>query len=380
MLGEVPSLVPNLGAGLKLGYDISQMPRQGREAQLKEQQNVRGDKQSIAMSLYAGFGQDTVTPENYNQFVSVAKQMGLPIEGLTPEKANVALQVGRNLFNAQNAGKGSQGYTDIFEKNGVRYGFNKATNRIEQLPTTAEAYDASQQQYKQEQEANRLERENKRNQEVWTQGQGLRKEYESKVKDDLATIASYKTFDAIQQSNEQALEEFKNNFNTFAGGVDENGNTINKESILADATSISDIALIFAYFKMVDPSSTVREGEFATIENAGGVGTRYANMYNKLLTGERLNDNQRAQIYRIAKNKFENSKKSITSQRDRYTKLAKQGKIPVEMLSFTEIESPSGAVSNVDQNFKGIAEWLEKNPTHHLYEKVLEKHKKTGGK
>lgn len=54
-----------------------------------------------------------------------------------------------------------------------------------------------------------------------------------------------------------------------------------------------DIALIFNYMKMLDPGSVVREGEFATAQNAGGVDSTVYNMYNKLLSGERLQPKQR---------------------------------------------------------------------------------------
>ena len=61
----------------------------------------------------------------------------------------------------------------------------------------------------------------------------------------------------------------------------------------SEQTAAGDIALIFNYMKMLDPGSVVREGEFATAQNAGGVDDRIVNSYNKLLTGERLNPKQR---------------------------------------------------------------------------------------
>lgn len=54
-----------------------------------------------------------------------------------------------------------------------------------------------------------------------------------------------------------------------------------------------DIALIFNYMKMLDPGSTVREGEFATASNAGGVDTSIRNMFNKVQDGQRLQPKQR---------------------------------------------------------------------------------------
>jgi len=58
-------------------------------------------------------------------------------------------------------------------------------------------------------------------------------------------------------------------------------------------TAADDIALIFGYMKILDPGSTVREGEFATAEKAGGVDTQIVNLYNKLRKGTRLTAPQR---------------------------------------------------------------------------------------
>jgi len=58
-------------------------------------------------------------------------------------------------------------------------------------------------------------------------------------------------------------------------------------------SAAGDISLIFNYMKILDPGSVVREGEFATAQNAGGVGDMIKNQYNRLLDGQRLNEKQR---------------------------------------------------------------------------------------
>ena len=85
-----------------------------------------------------------------------------------------------------------------------------------------------------------------------------------------------------------------------------------------DGTPAGDLALIFNYMKMLDPGSTVREGEFATAQNATGVAGRVVNLYNNLLTGERLDDDQRDnfttqadKIFEKAKGGFEQTVKPI---------------------------------------------------------------------
>ncbi len=60
-----------------------------------------------------------------------------------------------------------------------------------------------------------------------------------------------------------------------------------------DPSAAGDLALIFNYMKVLDPGSTVREGEFATAQNSAGVPDRVRNVFNKIMRGERLGVDQR---------------------------------------------------------------------------------------
>jgi hypothetical protein len=64
---------------------------------------------------------------------------------------------------------------------------------------------------------------------------------------------------------------------------------------------VGDLSLIFGYMKMLDPGSVVREGEFATAQNAAGVPERITNIYNKVITGQRLSPSQRGSFKGQAK-------------------------------------------------------------------------------
>lgn len=54
----------------------------------------------------------------------------------------------------------------------------------------------------------------------------------------------------------------------------------------------AQIALVFSYMKTLDPTSVVRESEYATAENARGVPESIRNQYNKVLKGSRLTPTQ----------------------------------------------------------------------------------------
>lgn len=83
----------------------------------------------------------------------------------------------------------------------------------------------------------------------------------------------------------------------------------------ADATPAGDISMIFNFMKMNDPGSVVREGEFATAQNAAGVPDRIRNQYNAMLSGTRLNPEQRedfkTQAFNLANAQLESYKTAI---------------------------------------------------------------------
>jgi hypothetical protein len=121
-------------------------------------------------------------------------------------------------------------------------------------------------------------------------------------------------------------------------------------NILATAQSPSaagDISLLTSYMKMLDPASTVREGEFANAENAGGIPTKIRAQYNKALTGERLTEDQRMDFVTQAGNLFGQRRKQAQSARDRYSTLSQRYGIDPRDVVGTEglWEPPKAAAS-----------------------------------
>jgi len=62
-----------------------------------------------------------------------------------------------------------------------------------------------------------------------------------------------------------------------------------------EQTPAKDMGLIFNYMKMLDPGSTVREGEYATVEQARNISDNIRMLYNKALAGVKLTETQRQQ-------------------------------------------------------------------------------------
>lgn len=92
-----------------------------------------------------------------------------------------------------------------------------------------------------------------------------------------------------------------------------------------EPTGPGDIALITSYMKVLDPGSTVREGEFATARNAGGVSEQVRGIYNYLLkSGEMLSPEQRQRFKSQAARFLESRLEEQKNVQSRYGYIAGQ--------------------------------------------------------
>lgn len=97
---------------------------------------------------------------------------------------------------------------------------------------------------------------------------------------------------------------------------------VQKAAMADEPTGATDIALIFGYMKVIDPTSVVREGEFATAENAGGIGSKLRNLYNKVVEGQRLSQDVRNDFVTAARTQFQPYLDMQKSVESRYTNLS----------------------------------------------------------
>jgi hypothetical protein len=104
-----------------------------------------------------------------------------------------------------------------------------------------------------------------------------------------------------------------------------------------------DLALIFNYMKMLDPGSVVREGEFATAQNAAGVPDRIWNLYNKTITGERLSGDQRKMFAKQAESLYKQALKDENTVRSGIERIAKGYGLNVANIFYTPTEEPPTA-------------------------------------
>lgn len=88
-------------------------------------------------------------------------------------------------------------------------------------------------------------------------------------------------------------------------------------------SAADDMAIVFAYMKILDPPSVVREGEYATAKNAAGIPEQIRNAYNKAKDGSFLSPEQRRQFVDAAKAAYEQRRAAYNDQADRYRELAR---------------------------------------------------------
>jgi hypothetical protein len=94
-----------------------------------------------------------------------------------------------------------------------------------------------------------------------------------------------------------------------------------------DPSAAGDLSLIFNYMKILDPGSTVREGEFANAQNSGGIGPRIRAKYNSVLNGERLSADIRADFLDRSTRLFESAKGRADNVVRGYTERARRNGI-----------------------------------------------------
>jgi hypothetical protein len=123
----------------------------------------------------------------------------------------------------------------------------------------------------------------------------------------------------------------------------------NVRAAAQDPSAAGDISMIFAYMKMLDPNSVVRETEYATAQNAAGIPDRVQNLWNRALDGERLNPAQRADFIAQAKKVYEVRKKRNEGVVKRYSEMAKRNGVdPQDVI---------GDFSVIEEEFKQTEGW-----------------------
>ena len=123
-------------------------------------------------------------------------------------------------------------------------------------------------------------------------------------------------------------------------------------------SAAGDLSLIFSFMKILDPNSVVREQEFANAQNAAGYPDIIRNALNRINTGERLSERQRADFVAQARSVYDNRAATFNETATFYQGLAGQyGYKPENVANPVEIDT-----SPVSVNQQTITEEEANNP------------------
>jgi len=120
----------------------------------------------------------------------------------------------------------------------------------------------------------------------------------------------------IDLKDKQSINKDITGFIKNSVAIKATANDLDKLSKLG--TGPAAIAAVFKFMKANDPTSTVREGEFATAEQSAGVPAQVTNFYNKLVTGERLTGGQIQQFVETSKVLANSAISSATTEVDKF--------------------------------------------------------------
>ena len=96
------------------------------------------------------------------------------------------------------------------------------------------------------------------------------------------------------------------------------------QSSAEDPSAAGDLALIFAYMRMLDPGSVVRESEFQLAASAGSLPQIAQAGYNRVTSGQRLTPEQRQDFISRAERIYAKQEKEFGSLYDNYATRAER--------------------------------------------------------
>jgi hypothetical protein len=133
------------------------------------------------------------------------------------------------------------------------------------------------------------------------------------------------------KNDEQLRKEFTQNMDPFV----KLAQSFEKIQVAAlNPSGAGDISLIYGYMKILDPNSTVMQGEQASAQNAGSVPESIRAKYNSIIGGEKLDPNVRADFLNQARLIVESQRTMANDVRERYSDLARAYGLKPEQIIF----------------------------------------------
>ena len=151
-------------------------------------------------------------------------------------------------------------------------------------------------------------------------------------------------------ASNQIIDDFRSEptVKAFESAMTQNANLLVS---LNAANPTGDIGAVFTFMKTLDPSSVVRESEFALAASATGLTDKAANYLKRLESGEKLTPNQRDDFRKLAIAYIEEMSRTYELKYSDMQRRAQFSDVPLEVLpsNVTQlIKSHSDSVNNPD--------------------------------
>ena len=272
-----------------------------------------------------------------NLFKTPETNLGkVEIDKFTPASIAKFKETG-NYNDLQQTGKASTKYTNIqTDAAGVPFGFNTETQKYERLSgdTTAKTQ--------------------------WGEPYLVGNEY---VQRNPITGEIRKAYESADKQAFTKTTELRNDFNNLpqvkAWNVVE-PSLISARVAANDKSGASDLNLIYALGKILDPNSAVKEGELELAGNTGSFGQKVAGLYKSVSTGGKLPPAVKQDLLRQIESRTYSQKQQYESAKSKYTDIAKKNKLDPNDLFIGTVVEPV----NVSQTQENPNVAPEQNATH----------------
>lgn len=306
------------GGDVKTGIDIS---------------NWDTGRRTKAIQFLSEGAERATTPEKWNALIGVAEQaFGPELVGKYRDfnsrpNAMTALQSAQLQIQQQSAAREAEEHAIKMRKAGLME-VGGALVKINDDGTFSEAYRPTTKDYSIQEVNGRLVR-------VAKDGSEADEIY---APEGGGSNGVYKDPKQLSDVEEGLRKEFTSQIKDYSG-IREGYRRIQTGAKIDDGAG--DLAIVYGYMKMLDPTSVVREGEFATAENTSGIPSYVMNMYNKIVNGDRLPPDARARFESASGELYTNATEQYDQTRRQYEELAKRKGIDPQNVIIDQRTAPA---------------------------------------
>lgn len=156
-----------------------------------------------------------------------------------------------------------------------------------------------------------------------------------------ATDGGFKPKDRadIEAGMRKEVEKYAGEYTTLRNAVG------NIESLAGKPTAAGDISTVFSFMKILDPSSVVREAEYAVAARAAGVPDRIVNLIEKVQSGQFLTPSQRQDFVATARTIAATQRTFYENKLGQFRSVAERSRVDPNNVVLTEPSNRPDGVS-----------------------------------